>query len=328
MSFPDPATQEAVSNGQIDGSKSLEQESHAVTESRRRFQTTISRFSFNGSGGKQFPVQIVSSSAISSTNDNPSSKSSSTSPRKRSRTQQERSITPEDGSSSKKAKRKKPARGYSSPEVYSHLNHLNDCISESLDIIFCGINPGQRSAEIGHHFGHPSNHFWKCLHLSGLTLERIPPTEDFTLPERFQLGLTNIVERPTAEATELRDSEFKKGIAPFLAKLARYRPRIACFIGLRTGRIVLGHVMRARPKSERPTFSPGLQPYKIIHSEPSGPSEEGVPETLFYSVPSTSGKTQGYQIPDKVKLFAQLKADLKELKDGNLSTEKFVEISS
>ncbi|KAH7871278.1 uracil-DNA glycosylase-like protein [Lentinula edodes] len=309
MSFPDPATQEAVSNGQIDGSKSLEQESHAVTESRRRFQTTISRFSFNGSGGKQFP-------------------SSSTSPRKRSRTQQERSITPEDGSSSKKAKRKKPARGYSSPEVYSHLNHLNDCISESLDIIFCGINPGQRSAEIGHHFGHPSNHFWKCLHLSGLTLERIPPTEDFTLPERFQLGLTNIVERPTAEATELRDSEFKKGIAPFLAKLARYRPRIACFIGLRTGRIVLGHVMRARPKSERPTFSPGLQPYKIIHSEPSGPSEEGVPETLFYSVPSTSGKTQGYQIPDKVKLFAQLKADLKELKDGNLSTEKFVEISS
>ncbi|KAJ3743301.1 hypothetical protein EV360DRAFT_90257 [Lentinula raphanica] len=65
--------------------------------------------------------------------------------------------------------------------------------------------------------------------------------------------------RAPSTATELKDSEFKEGIAPFLSKLARYRPRIACFIGIRTGRIVLDYVMRSRPKAERHSFRPGLQ---------------------------------------------------------------------
>ncbi|KAE9393348.1 DNA glycosylase [Gymnopus androsaceus JB14] len=225
-----------------------------------------------------------------------------------------------------KGKGKKAARGYASPEVYAHLNPVNDNLSESLDtVIFCGVNPGQKSAEIGHHFGHPTNHFWKCLHLSGLTSEQIPPTEDFTLPERFRLGLTNIIDRPTAEASELKDAEYKEGIAPFLHKIARYRPRIACFIGLGTGRIMLNHVMRDRARKDRPAFAPGLQPYKLVHPKSATESSE---ETLFYSVPSTSGKVQGYQIQDKVKQFTQLKADLQRLKDGNLITIiNFVEIA-
>ncbi|KAJ3740214.1 uracil-DNA glycosylase-like protein [Lentinula detonsa] len=300
----------------------------SAAESHTRFQKSISRFSFNGlSSTQQSPVQDTSSSTTSSAKTNPLLKSPQTSHLgKRSRTQYELPLTEDASPSKKPAKKKKPARGYSSPEVYAHLNHLNDCISESLDIIFCGINPGQRSAEIGHHFGHPSNHFWKCLHLSGLTPERVPPTEDFTLPERYQLGLTNIVERPTAEASELKNSEYKDGIAPFFSKMARYSPRIACFIGLQTGRIVLDYVMRSRPKAERPTFSPGLQPYKLVHSKPRNGSAEAGSETVFYSIPSTSGKTQGYQIPDKVKLFTQLGVDLKMLKDGNLVTANLVEI--
>ncbi|KAG7095276.1 hypothetical protein E1B28_006049 [Marasmius oreades] len=92
----------------------------------------------------------------------------------------------------KKPKVKQPNRGYAPPERYSHLRHINDCLLENLDIVFCGINPGQRSAETGHHFAHPSNHFWKCLHLSGLTPQRIHPTEDYTLPEKFSLGLVSL----------------------------------------------------------------------------------------------------------------------------------------
>ncbi|KAJ3758701.1 uracil-DNA glycosylase-like protein [Lentinula raphanica] len=302
----------------------------ATLESHKQFQNSISRFSFTGSSSKHSPVHARATAASPSMTLKSSSQSTiaslTTSPRKRPRTL----LTPptaEDASPSKKpAKRKKPARRYSSPGVYSHLNNLNDCISESLDIIFCGINPGQRSAEIGHHFGHPSNHFWKCLHLSGLTPDRIPPTEDFTLPERYQLGLWRDQQQRWAPftATELKDSEFKEGIAPFLSKLARYRPRMACFIGLRTGRIVLDYVMRSRPKAERPSFRPGLQPYKLVHSRTDNP--EAGQETLFYCIPSTSGKTQGYQIPDKVKMFTQLGADLAMVKKGDLFTTGFLKI--
>lgn len=28
------------------------------------------------------------------------------------------------------------------------------------------ISPGCMSAEVGHHFANPTNHFWKCLHRS------------------------------------------------------------------------------------------------------------------------------------------------------------------
>ncbi|KAF5391063.1 hypothetical protein D9757_003092 [Collybiopsis confluens] len=310
----------------------------------RDFQTSLSRFSFKD------PRERTSSAVVSPTLestritafDASSSRDTPSRKHKRPRTHSHTPETPESPSPNKKAKGKKAARGYASPEQYSHLSHLNDCLLESLDIVFCGINPGQRSAEIGHnplyfnadrpvliilvlpghHFAHASNHFWKCLHLSGLTSERLPPTEDFALPDRFGIGLTNIVERPTAEATELKDSEFKEGIAPFLTKIARYRPRIACFIGLRTGRIVLDHVMRKLPKAERRVFMLGLQPYKIVHA-----NCEDVPETLFYAVPSTSGKVQGYQIPDKVKLFSQLKMDVEKVKDGTLITTSFTALS-
>ncbi|KAK0223304.1 uracil-DNA glycosylase-like protein [Armillaria fumosa] len=129
--------------------------------------------------------------------------------------------------------KKKLKRGFAPPETYAHLNLLPDHLQLHLDIVFCGINPGQKSAEIGHHFGHPTNHFWTCLHAGGLTSSKLPPTEDYTLPELYNIGLTNLVERPTAEQSELSDAEMRTAVPAFLAKIARYRPRIVCFVGLK-----------------------------------------------------------------------------------------------
>lgn len=83
------------------------------------------------------------------------------------------------------------------------------------------------------------------------------------------------------QASELKESEFKEGIAPLLAKAARYRPRILCFIGLQAGRIMLNHVMRTRARKDRPLFSPGLQPYKLVHSK-SSPEGFRLSPTLFH----------------------------------------------
>lgn len=95
------------------------------------------------------------------------------------------------------------------------------------------------SAEKGHHFCNPTNHFYRCLHASGFTPTRIPPTEDHTLPERFNLGLTNLVERPSSEAGELSPAEMAASVPALLAKIARMRPRIVCFVGMGIARVVL-----------------------------------------------------------------------------------------
>ncbi|KAK7049913.1 uracil DNA N-glycosylase Thp1 [Paramarasmius palmivorus] len=228
--------------------------------------------------------------------------------------------SPVSSSSAKKRKRVVAPRGYASPKIYAHLRPINDCLAEKLDVVFCGINPGRKSAELGHHFAHPSNHFWKCLSLSGLTNKPVPPTEDHTLPERFSLGLTNMVDRPTAEANELRDSELIAGIRPLLRKIWRHRPRFVAFVGLHTSRLVLKYATRNAPNRAAlmKGFEAGLQQYKIVHRN-SGPVQPS--ETLFYALPCTSGKVQGYQIPDKVALFEELKIDVQKIKDGSLATD-------
>ncbi|KAG6853680.1 hypothetical protein C0991_002323 [Blastosporella zonata] len=105
-------------------------------------------------------------------------------------------------------KKKKRVRGYADPETYAHLQGLPDVLIEDLDgkisnslpvslltylyqlfsgflryqvshpiiswTVFYSIDsffsPGEKSAEIGHHYGHHSNHFWDCLHQSGICL--------------------------------------------------------------------------------------------------------------------------------------------------------------
>ena len=47
-----------------------------------------------------------------------------------------------------------------------------------------------RSSTGGHHYAHPTNHFWKCLTLSGFTGPITAP-EDHTLPEKYNLGLVS-----------------------------------------------------------------------------------------------------------------------------------------
>ncbi|KAF8970310.1 hypothetical protein BDZ97DRAFT_1914630 [Flammula alnicola] len=40
-------------------------------------------------------------------------------------------------------------------KIYEHLREINDNLDVGLDIVFCGINPGEQSAKIGHHYGNP-----------------------------------------------------------------------------------------------------------------------------------------------------------------------------
>ncbi|KAL1738602.1 uracil-DNA glycosylase-like protein [Schizophyllum fasciatum] len=167
-------------------------------------------------------------------------------------------------------------------------------------------SPGEMSAKTGHHFGNPTNAFWRALHGSGLTAasKALHPSEDGTMPERFSLGLTNLVSRPTNSATELSMAEMRAGAASVLSKTARHRPRVVCYVGNQIADIMYEAVVKSHlvlSKSpiparvqKRKNAPPrhGLEPYKIMHLEGN------VRETLFFIMGSTSGRVANYGVCD------------------------------
>lgn len=107
---------------------------------------------------------------------------------------------------------------------------LTDLINKNLKVLFCGINPGLKSAWDGHHFSGRSNRFWKVLHQSGFTPYQIEPTNDATILE-FGYGLTTAVERATARADQLSKEEFADSVEMFKIKMAEYQPKYIAFLG-------------------------------------------------------------------------------------------------
>jgi TDG/mug DNA glycosylase family protein len=114
---------------------------------------------------------------------------------------------------------------------------LPDRIDAGVRILFVGINPGLRSAELGHHFAGFSNRFWKLLYDSQLVTEPLSYHEDWRLPE-WGLGLTNIISRCSAGIDVLDPVEYRKGKARLERKLHRYRPFVVAILGVTIMRIL------------------------------------------------------------------------------------------
>ncbi|WP_448616816.1 G/U mismatch-specific DNA glycosylase [Modestobacter sp. URMC 112] len=161
---------------------------------------------------------------------------------------------------------------------------LPDVVAPGLDVLFCGINPSLRSAEVGHHFARPGNRFWPALHLAGLTPRRLTPEEDRELLG-YGLGVTNIVDRPTRTAAELEPAELRAGAAALAELVARYRPRTLAVLGITAWRQAF----------DRPRAALGLQP-------------ERVGGARTFAVPNPSGLNAHHQLPDLARLYAQLRA--------------------
>ena len=107
---------------------------------------------------------------------------------------------------------------------------LPDILAKNLSVVFCGINPGSTAAAAGHHFVSGSNRFWRVLHLAGFTPQRILAENDGEILD-YGCGLTTVVERPTASASELAAHEFRDAAAALERKMRRYAPRYIAFLG-------------------------------------------------------------------------------------------------
>src|SRR3954453_19554869 len=84
---------------------------------------------------------------------------------------------------------------------------IPDVLAPGLRVVFCGINPGFRSAAAAAHFANPRNDFWRLLHEARFTPGLYAPDEQWSLPA-LGLGLTNAAYRTTKGSGELRRSDF------------------------------------------------------------------------------------------------------------------------
>lgn len=114
-----------------------------------------------------------------------------------------------------------------------------DCVGPGLRILFVGINPGRRSGEVGHHFAGPGNRFWRLLHEAGLTPVPLGAEDDRMLPA-FGLGLTNLVDRPTAGERDLAWEELAAGGRRLRRLVRRLRPAVVCLLGKNVYRAYAG----------------------------------------------------------------------------------------
>ena len=104
-------------------------------------------------------------------------------------------------------------------------------------MLFVGINPGIRSATIGHHFAGYSNRFWKLLYDAKLVGEFIRAEDDERLPE-WGFGITNLIPRATPGIDTLKPAEYVAGERVLRRKVRRWRPNVVAFVGVTLFRAV------------------------------------------------------------------------------------------
>jgi TDG/mug DNA glycosylase family protein len=159
-------------------------------------------------------------------------------------------------------------------------------LSEPFGILFCGINPGLYSAATGWHFARPGNRFWPALHASGFTPRRLAPSEQALLAG-YGLGITNLVPRATAQASELSPDELRAG-RPRLAELVtKHRPRYVAVAGVTAYRTAFG-----QPKAQ------------------IGPQPETIGDARLWVLPNPSGLNVHWSLDAITGEFSSLREAL------------------
>lgn len=159
---------------------------------------------------------------------------------------------------------------------------LPDLITKDLKIVFCGINPGLKSAQDGHHFSKGSNRFWKVLHLAGFTPHQIEAVQDSTILE-FGYGLTVAVARATVRADELLKEEFSNSIDAFKVKISNFKPEYIAFLG-------------------KPAYAAFSGKKQIAW----GHQPEGLFGSKVWVLPNPSGLNRGFTLNDLVIYYREL----------------------
>ena len=172
---------------------------------------------------------------------------------------------------------------------------LPDYLAPGLDVVFVGINPGTFSLARGHYFARTTSRFWPAFSRSRLSapirralgVATLGPEHDAALLG-FGIGFTDVVKRPSANASTLTPADFAEWAPRLAARLRRYRPRVACFHGLTAYRPFADLVLRV-------DTPPVL-----------GPQPVAVGATRVFVVPNPSPANAHFTVHDQTRWYDRL----------------------
>ncbi len=156
-----------------------------------------------------------------------------------------------------------------------------DILGPDLRLVFCGINPGFRSAEAGAHFANPRNDFWRLLAAAGFTPRLLDPSEQWSMLD-LGYGLMNAAPRTTRGSSNLRRADFEGSAARLEEIAGELRPVGIAFVG----KAAYEGSFRERPEL-------GLQ-------------ERRLADTWLFVLPSTSPANAAVPYEERLRWFVAL----------------------
>jgi TDG/mug DNA glycosylase family protein len=128
--------------------------------------------------------------------------------------------------------------GFSRAELESFVGAtVPDLIGPGVKLLFVGINPGLWTAATQTHFAHPGNRFYPALLEACIIDVPIDRGVGMTDADRRSLiergiGITNIVHRATARASELTSDELRAGGDQLRNFVRTHRPAVVAVAGI------------------------------------------------------------------------------------------------
>jgi TDG/mug DNA glycosylase family protein len=172
------------------------------------------------------------------------------------------------------------------------MSTLPDILGPGLLTVFCGINPGLRAAESGHHFVGRSNRFWPVLHLAGFTPTLLDAADDTRLLT-YGYGITAVVPRATRSAVEVGVTDLRVGLRDLEEKIRDIRPRTVAFLG-----------------------KPAWAVFSGLKSVPWGQQPEAFGGVEAWVLPNPSGLNRGFSLADLVTAYSELLSAIESGKSG------------
>ncbi|GAB20058.1 G/U mismatch-specific DNA glycosylase [Gordonia effusa NBRC 100432] len=136
--------------------------------------------------------------------------------------------------------------GFTRDELASFAGRsVDDLIGPACKLLFVGINPGLWTAATGAHFARPGNRFYPALFRAGITRTLIDASEGMSAADRDHLlergiGITNVVERASAKASDLSADELREGGRRLVRTVERVCPNVVAIAGITAYRTAFG----------------------------------------------------------------------------------------
>ncbi|PGG96381.1 hypothetical protein AJ80_09836 [Polytolypa hystricis UAMH7299] len=178
--------------------------------------------------------------------------------------------------------------------------NLRDTVPQNLTLLLIGVNPGIMTGQTGHVYAHPSNLYWKLLYSSGITSRRHPPSDTYRLPQLYNIGNTNIVSRPTRDASQLSRAEMEAGVPVLEGKIAQNKPEAVCIVGKSIWETIW-RVKRGK-KMGKGEFRYGWQD----EGDNMGRVEGGWGGARVFVATTTSGLAAGMSMAEKEAVWKEL----------------------